>query len=161
MFIVDDIQQKSSFRLKPAMFDYMVNVLNPKTPAFSHLSFLCHTEAHLSTRCPSMTHFTHWVLFDSVVVVVAAVLVYLPAPPSSYVLISASFCCVDLLCHRIVLNPATGHGSRGGPSEWWMWQSCFVDLTLTTGRHNRGRVLSLRGREEFCLREDTKWVCVS
>lgn len=97
-----------------------------------------------------MTRFTHWVLFDSAVVVVvdvAAAVGYrspthqLPHRPKLLIAeVRASSRCGDPLCRGTILNPATGHHRvmvirMANVVEL----PDFLQLWRTMGRHHTGR----------------------
>lgn len=97
-----------------------------------------------------MTRFTHWLFFDSAVVVVvdvAAAVGYRPPPhqlprwPKRLIAkVRASSCCGDPLCPGTLLNPATGHHRvmvirMANVVEL----PVFLKLSMTMGRHHTGR----------------------
>lgn len=125
-----------------------------------------------------MTQFTHWLLFDSAVVVVvdvAAVVGYRPPthqlPHQPKLLIGKVRACSlwrpALPVHSIEPHYRTSQrdGDQNGKCGRGAW---FLNLSMTTGRHNTGGGLSdLKGRESLTtkhqrtLRENTNRVLLN
>lgn len=123
--------------------DYTVSILKSYTTGTPPCTLFCVCiSAHLLTCCLSMTQFTHWVLFDSAAVVVAAVEGYRPPthqpPHRPKVLIGevpASSFCSGPLHHCTLLNLCYGTSSCDGDQNGRCDSAtCFVNLLLTMGR---------------------------